>query len=174
MANKRRYGGFIIHAGTVLVFIGIIASSFFSVDKVFTVQENESFELRGYDLKFAGLSELRDPEKNVVFATIEVSENGKSLGQMFPQKHFHHKNDQPATEVAIRSRLYEDLYIVLSGWDENGSVSFHVFVNPMVQLIWIGIGIMSLGGVFVIFPDRKPTAARATRRAPEEAQDEAA
>jgi cytochrome c-type biogenesis protein CcmF len=174
MANKRRYGGFIIHGGTVLVFIGIIASSFFSVDKVFTVQENGSFELQGYDLRFAGLSERRDPEKTVVFATIEVSKNGKSLGQMFPQKHFHHKNDQPATEVAIRSRLYEDLYIVLSGWDENGSVSFHVFVNPLVQLIWIGIGIMGLGGVFVIFPDRKPTAARAAGGIPKEAQEEAA
>ncbi|HUV13933.1 MAG TPA: heme lyase CcmF/NrfE family subunit [Acidobacteriota bacterium] len=174
LANKRRYGGFIIHGGTVLVFIGIIASSFFSVDKVFTVQSGESFELKAYSLTYAGLLQRKDPEKDVAFATIEVSENGKSLGKMFPQKHFHHKSEQPATEVAIQSRFYEDLYIVLSGWDESGSASFHVFINPLVQLIWIGIGIMGLGGVFVIFPDRKPSAARASGKVPEEAQEESA
>jgi cytochrome c-type biogenesis protein CcmF len=155
LMNKRRYGGFIVHWGTVLVFVGIIASSFFNVDQMFTVKQGEQFEIGGYTLQFNGLSQRRDPEKDVVFARVGLLHRGEQFDEMYPQKHFHHKSEQPASEVAIRSRPDEDLYIVLSGWDEGGNVSFHVFVNPLVQLIWIGIGIMALGGVFVLFPDKK-------------------
>ncbi len=158
LMNKRRYGGFIVHGGTVMVFVGIIASSFFSVEQNFTVRQDDVFHLAGYTMKFNGLSQRSDPEKDVVFARVGVIRDGVQIDEVYPQKHFHHKNEQPATEVAIRSRLDEDLYVVLSGWDEAGNVSFHVFVNPLVQLIWVGIGIMALGGIFVLFPDKKPAA----------------
>jgi len=161
LMNKRRYGGFIIHFGTVLVFIGIISSSFFSQDKLFTVKEKEKFELGRYVLQFDGLSQRRDPEKDVVFARVEVYSGGQKIDDLYPQKHFHHKSEQPATEVAIRSRFDEDLYLVLSGWDEAGNVSFHVFINPLVQMIWMGIGVMALGGIFVLFPDLRPAVSRA-------------
>jgi cytochrome c-type biogenesis protein CcmF len=59
------------------------------------------------------------------------------------------------TEVKIRSTLKEDLYLVLSGWEEGGQATFHVFINPLVQLIWIGIGIMVLGGMFVLIPNKQ-------------------
>ncbi len=164
LMNKRRYGGFIIHAGTVLVFIGIIASSFFSQDQMFTVKQGQMFQLAGYTLKFDGLSQRRDPEKDVVFARVGVFRDGTKIDDVYPQKDFYHKSEQPATEVAIRSRLTQDLYVVLSGWDETGSVTFHVFVNPMVQFIWMGISVMALGGMFVLFPDKKLAAARVTEK----------
>jgi len=174
LMNKRRYGGFIIHAGVVAVFVGIIASSFFNHDQVFTVREGEAFEVGGYRLQFNGLSQRNDPEKDVVFARLDASKNGKSIGQLYPQKHFHHKSEQPATEVAIQTRFTEDLYVVLSGWDEAGNVSFHLFVNPLVQLIWLGIAIMSMGGVFVIFPDKKPKAPKTSTRQKHEVRNAAA
>ncbi len=159
LMNKRRYGGFIVHAGAVLVFVGVIASSFFESEGLYTIGQNETFEIKGYTVEFKGLSQRRDPEKDVVFARLAVFRNGLPAGEMYPQKQFYHKSEQPSTEIAIRTRPHEDLYIVLSGWDETGQATFHVFVKPLVQLIWIGVGIMALGGIFVLFPDQKSAAA---------------
>jgi cytochrome c-type biogenesis protein CcmF len=155
LMNKRRYGGFIVHIGVVFAFVGIIASSFFSVEETFTVQQGEMFQLEGYELKYHELRQRRDPEKDVVFAHVGLQRDGQEYGALYPQKDFHHKNEQPATEVALRSLPHEDLYLVLSAWSEDGSATFHVFVNPLVQMIWIGIGIMVFGGIFVMFPDKK-------------------
>lgn len=174
LMNKRRYGGFIVHAGTVLVFVGIIASSFFSIEQTYSVRQDDVFSIAHYTLKFNGLSERSDPDKDVVFARVGVLQNGVQTDELYPQKHFHHKNEQPATEIAIRSRPHEDLYVVLSGWDQSGNVSFHVFVNPLVQLIWIGIGIMAMGGIFVLFPDKKTALAAAETAASGTQRDEAA
>ncbi|HXK59733.1 MAG TPA: heme lyase CcmF/NrfE family subunit [Acidobacteriota bacterium] len=173
LMNKRRYGGFVIHAGVVLVFFGIVASSFFRIEENFNVRQNEFFKIGDYTLAFKGLSQRSDPEKDVVMARLDVLKDGRKIDELQPEKHFHHKSEQPMTEVSIRPTLKEDLYVVLAGWDEQGVVSFHVFVNPMVQWIWIGIGIMVLGGLFVMFPDTKPLA-QAGRKSEEEAKDVAA
>ncbi len=172
--NKRRYGGFIIHAGVVLLFLGVIASSFFRVDENFNVRQGEFFKIGDYTLVFKGLSQRADPEKDVVMAKLDVLKDGTKIDEIQPEKHFHHKSQQPMTEVSIRPTLKEDLYVVLAGWDDQGTVSFHVFINPMVQWIWIGVGIMVLGGLFVLFPTAKISAAQARRSVEEEAKDVAA
>ncbi len=174
LMNKRRYGGFIIHLGVVLVFVGIIASSFFSVEQFFTVSPGEQFSFGDYTLTFKALTEKKDPEKDVVLAHVEVWRNGEQIDELFPEKDFHHKSEQPMTEVKIRSTLREDLYLVLSGWDEQGRATFHVFINPMVQVIWIGIGVMVLGGIFVLFPNAKRGPPVALKKPREEVRDEAA
>lgn len=173
--NKRRYGGFIIHVGVLLVFVGIIGSSFFNVEKLFTLKPGESFTLGSYRLFYKELGARKDPEKEVVFAQLDVFQGGKRIAQLQPEKHFHEKGEQPMTEVRIHSTLKEDLYVVLSGWDQSRQATFHVFVNPLVQLVWWGIGVMVAGGIFVLFPDKKPGAAVALKKsAEEEKADEAA
>ncbi len=175
LMNKRRYGGFIIHLGVALAFVGIITSSFFNVEKLVTIKKGEQFELRHYSLTFLELVQRSDPEKDVVFARLQVFQNGEETAKLFPQKHFHHKSEQPMTEVAIRSTLRDDLYVVLSSFDEKlTQATFHVFINPLVQLIWIGIGIMACGGIFLFFPDKKSPAQIAARRSKRVVQDEAA
>ena len=162
--NKRRYGGFVIHAGVVLVFVGITGSSFFDVDRFFTAQEGESLSLGRYSLVYKGMSQRRDPEKAVFTARLEVSREGTLLGELQPEKHIHHtQQDQPQTEVAIHSTLVDDLYVALSTWDENGA-TFHVFVKPLVIWIWIGVAVMVLGGLFVLIPDQRKAVAQVRRR----------
>jgi len=172
--NKRRYGGFIIHLGVVLVFVGIIGSSFFQSEELFTVNSGEEFTIGDYTLIFEQLTFREDPEKDVVSARIGVLKGGQKIDELYPEKHFHHKSEQPMTEVKIRSTLKEDLYLVLSGWDEEGQATFHVFINPLVKLIWIGIGIMVLGGMFVLLPNKKLGPAVALKRPAQEVRDEAA
>ncbi len=174
LMNKRRYGGFIIHMGAALVFVGIIASSYYKVEEYFTVKVGEAFVLGDFTLVFQGLKQRKDAEKDVVSAPVEVFKGGKKIDLLIPEKHYHHKSEQPMTEVSIRSTLREDLYLVLAGWDSAEQVTIHVFINPLVQLIWIGIGVMACGGIFVIFPDKKPVTAVALKRREETARDEAA
>ena len=173
--NKRRYGGFVIHAGIVLVFVGITASSFFDLDQFFTVREGESFSLGRYTMVYKGMSDRRDPEKDVFSARLDVSAQGNLLGGLRPEKHIHHTNqDQPQTEVAIRSTPRDDLYVALSTWDEE-TATFHVFVKPLVMVIWIGVAVMVLGGLFVLIPNQRKAVARVLKRpAAGEIRDEAA
>ncbi len=72
-----------------------------------------------------------------------------------PEKYFNQNYDQPVTEVAIRSTPVEDLYVILEGWDQSGSVAFKVLVNPLVSWIWIGGGVLVLGGLIAFWPDRR-------------------
>ena len=79
------------------------------------------------------------------------------------------------TEVAIRSSLRDDLYVVLSSFDEKlTQATFHIFINPLVQLIWIGISIMACGGIFLFFPDKKSPSQVTARRSRKVVRDEAA
>ncbi len=173
--NKRRYGGFTIHAGVVLVFVGIAASSSFDLDQFFTVGQGESFSLGRYTMVYQGMSERRDPEKDVFSARIDVSVQGNLLGGLRPEKHIHHTaQDQPQTEVAIRSSLRDDLYVSLSTWDGE-TATFHVFVKPLVMVIWIGVVVMVLGGLFTLIPNQRKAVARVLERPTvEEIRDEAA
>jgi cytochrome c-type biogenesis protein CcmF len=155
MRNKRRYGGFIIHAGVAILFAGIAASSFYQLEKDVTVQQNATFTARNYQMKFLGLNFHQDPHKEVMSARIEVFKNGKSVGFLIPERHFYKNSDQPTTEVALRSFWNEDLYMILAAWDDKGSATFKIYVNPLISWIWRGGLIMFLGGIIVLLPDFK-------------------
>jgi cytochrome c-type biogenesis protein CcmF len=85
-----------------------------------------------------------------------VTRNGAAIGEMVPAKWFFRKHeDDPTTEVAITRGFSEDLYIVLAGFDvERQSATLHVVVNPLVNWIWFGFGILGLGTLLALTPDR--------------------
>jgi cytochrome c-type biogenesis protein CcmF len=72
---------------------------------------------------------------------------------LLPEKYFHRSFEQPVTEVAIRSTLLEDLYVILVGWDEDGTTAFKVLINPLVNWIWIGGIVLVLGGLIAFWPE---------------------
>ena len=91
----------------------------------------------------------------MVAAELTVSSNGKELTSLRPEKIFHYSYQQPVTEVAIRSTLVEDLYVILVSWDETGAAAFKVLVNPLVIWIWIGGTVVVLGGLIAFWPKRR-------------------
>jgi cytochrome c-type biogenesis protein CcmF len=155
MRNRRRYGGFIIHAGVAILFVGIAASSFYQLEKDVTVPQNGTFTARNYQIHFLSLNYHKDPNKEVMGARLAVFKNGKPEGYLIPERHFYKNSDQPTTEVAMRSFWNEDLYIILAAWDDQGTATFKVYVNPLISWIWRGGLIMFLGGIIVLFPDFK-------------------
>lgn len=171
MRNKRRYGGYIIHTGVAILFVGIAASSFYQLEKDVTVAQNATFTARNYQVRFLGLNFHQDPHKEVMGARLEIFKNGKSVGFMVPERHFYKSSEQPTTEVALRSFWNEDLYIILAGWDDKGGATFKIYVNPLINWIWRGGLIMFLGGLIVLFPDLKPQTAPSRVREPLAAEE---
>ena len=153
--NKRRYGGFIIHAGVALLFIGIATSSFYQLEKDVTVQPRSNFTIGDYTLRFNQIDFFADAHKELWRTRIDVFKGEKQVGVLHPERHFYKNSDQPTTEVAIRPFWNEDLYLILVGPDESGAGIFKVYVNPFIGLIWKGGIIIALGSLIVLLPDMK-------------------
>jgi cytochrome c-type biogenesis protein CcmF len=158
--NNRRYGGYIIHVGVALAFIGIVASSFFKTEVKATVKSGGSFEIGPYNLVFVGIKHDETPHLESARAEVEVVRNGATIAVMHPGKLFYKRPQQPATSVAIRSTPINDLYLVLASIDdESGLVTFQVFLTPLVFWLWAGGVIMALGTVIVMWPNVRERAA---------------
>jgi cytochrome c-type biogenesis protein CcmF len=95
-------------------------------------------------------------------ATIQVSRHGRRLTTLYPEKRLYFAQNQPTTEVALRTSLFDDLYVILAGFDPSGVVTFKVFVNPLLLWLWIGGFVIVLGTIIALWPER--SAARPRRR----------
>ncbi len=162
--NNRRYGGYVIHVGVIVAFIGIVGSSFFRTEVKKSVHEGDSFTIGSYTLRFLGFSEVDTPHVASATARVEVlGADGREITVMTPAKLFYIRAQQPATEVAIRSTPLSDLYVVLAGIDDSGqTATFEVFLTPLVFWLWAGGLLMVLGTVIVMWPNVRERAAIAT------------
>jgi len=151
--NKRRYGGHIVHFGVVLIFMAF-AGSFFNMEKQVSLKKGESFKIKNYTLRFDALSSYPTSSKQKVVATLTVLNDAHQVGIVSPEKNLFRGQNQPTTEVAIHTNLKEDLYVILAGYEKD-SATFKVLVNPLVVWLWIGGGIMILGTIVVLLPDRR-------------------
>jgi cytochrome c-type biogenesis protein CcmF len=161
--NNRRYGGYIIHVGVIVAFVGIVGSSFFRTEVKKNVKPGQSLAIGGYTLRFLDLKEAETAHLLTATARIEVMRGDREIAEMLPAKLFYKKPQQPATKVAIRSTPLNDLYVVLAGIDENGTgATFEVFLTPLVFWLWFGGLLMVLGTVVVMWPNVRERAAIAT------------
>jgi cytochrome c-type biogenesis protein CcmF len=151
--NKRRYGGYIVHVGIVMIFVGVTGSAF-KVEKQATVKKGESFNIKNYTLRYDSLAQYPTANKEVIAASVSMFNAGSRVAVLFPEKNFHRGQDQPASEVAIRSTLKEDVYLILAG-HQGDTATFKVLVTPLVIWLWIGGVVMTLGTIFAMLPDRR-------------------
>jgi cytochrome c-type biogenesis protein CcmF len=165
--NHRRYGGYIIHLGVVLIFMGITGSSLFKDEVQATVAAGQSFSVGPYTLRFDRLSEEDSAHLAITRAEVTVLRGGQPVGVLKPEKRFYKRPGQPTTEVAIRKTLREDLYVVLGALDtSSGLVTFQTFLNPLLSWLWIGAVVMVLGTAVVMTPTPAERHARAAAREP--------
>jgi cytochrome c-type biogenesis protein CcmF len=154
LRNKRRYGGYIVHTGVVLIFIGIGGNGF-KIEKDVTLNIGSSFNIRDYNIKYDNLYGSSTEHKDVVIAVLSIYKYGKRLCFLNPEKDFYRNYEQPVTEVAILSSLKEDLYIILGSYDKNKRASFKAIINPLVSWIWIGGIVIMIGTIIVMLPDKR-------------------
>ncbi|MCC6163498.1 MAG: cytochrome c biogenesis protein CcsA [Acidobacteria bacterium] len=163
--NQRRYGGYIVHLGIVLMALGF-AGDGFQQEEQLLLKPGQSVTVGPYTVRHDGIAITQDAQKQMVTAKMTAFDGTTELGTLTPAKWFYTKRpDEPTTEVAIRRTFADDLYIVLAGFDvEQQSATFHVVVNPLVNWIWAGFGILAIGTLIALLPERALAVAAA--RAP--------
>ncbi|TAJ81070.1 heme lyase CcmF/NrfE family subunit, partial [bacterium] len=154
--NQRRYGGFVVHLGVVLIVMGIAVSMSYSVEKEATLKRGEELKVGRYSLLFDGLRVSEQSTHTRVEGIFQVSNDEHHLGRLTPALKFFPKRREPISRATFRSSLNEDLYLVLSGFSEleKEFATVRLLVRPMVSWIWIGGAIIALGTLIVLLPMR--------------------
>ncbi len=152
--SRRRYGGYIVHLGIVLMFLGFAGEGFKTDDQVL-LKPGQQTTLRGYTIEHEGIRVTDDGQKQMVLGSASILLDGKSIGIMNPGRFFFRKHEeQPTTEVAIRRGFAEDLYLVLAGYDmQTQAATYQIVINPLVNWIWFGFAIMAIGTGIALLPE---------------------
>ncbi len=153
--SKRRYGGYVVHLGIVLIFLGFAGGAFEREEQVLLPQRGQ-VTVDPYTVTFHALHVTQDSQKQMVTAEVSVEKDGDALGRLYPARWFYFKREEePTTEVALRRGADADLYIVLAAYDVQAqSATLLVKVNPLINWIWMGVGIMMLGAGIALLPER--------------------
>jgi cytochrome c-type biogenesis protein CcmF len=153
--SHRRYGGYIVHVGIVLMFLGFAGEGFKQEEQV-VLKPGQQVTVAHFTVRHDALRITTDGQKQMVTGHVSIFDDGKALGTMRPARWFFNKREQdPTTEVAIRRGIGEDLYIVLAGYDAaSQSATYAVTVNPLVNWIWLGFAVMAIGTGIALLPER--------------------
>jgi len=173
LRNRRRYGGYIVHTGIVLLFIAFSGMAF-KTETQATLRPGESATLRSpyghvYTFTHLGISQYDALNRRVTAALVDVSIDGKPMGRLKTEKRQHvdalgRNTFEPSTEVGIRSGLREDLYVVLGGLVNGTEQAVYRFtINPLVWWVWFGGYVLVAGGLIVLWPGGGPPAVRRTQ-----------
>jgi cytochrome c-type biogenesis protein CcmF len=157
--NRRRYGGYIIHLGVVLMAFGIIGIELFQTETQGTLARGEQLTLGRYVMVYDAVNQWDTADgRNVTRAVVSVYRDGKPLGELYPRRDFFYESQQPMTIPGIRSSLADDLYVLLVSWEPIGtqSATFKIYHNPLVNFVWFGGIVFILGTLVAAWPDREP------------------
>ena len=167
--NRRRYGGYIIHLSMMLMAIGILGIEIFQKETQGTLQQGQTISLGNYELTYREIAQWDDLPSGVNYrrAVLDVYEDGEYLGQLAPRIDYYYDSQQNMTIPGQRSTLRDDLYILLVDWEPVGAsgATFKVFVNPLVNWLWLGSFLFLAGVVIAAWPEKEgervPVKARA-------------
>jgi len=158
LRHNRRYGGFVVHLGILIIALGVMGSHAWSVQTETTLHRGETAELAGYRFRFDGLTAVEESNHFKVVGAFTVS-NGRVLGVLRPAKKFYPQEQAPIAYVDYRLGLREDLYLVLGDFARDGSqATIKLQVNRLVSWIWIGGLVLTLGALLAILPERHKSA----------------
>jgi cytochrome c-type biogenesis protein CcmF len=165
--NRRRYGGYVVHAAIVLVALGV-AGGAYGATKVRKLEPGQTMSIRGYDLRYLGSETRKASNRTEIRARLAVSRDGKSLGTYLAGKNNYPVEQQVSNEVGIRTDWLraEDLFLIGEQFNGDGSVVLKALVNPLVDLIWLAGLVFLLGSLIAMWPDEREQRRLARRGAP--------
>jgi cytochrome c-type biogenesis protein CcmF len=152
--SRRRYGGYVVHLGIMLMFLGF-AGQGFKQEEQMKLDVGQQTTVGPYTVRHDALRVTTDAQKQMVTAQVTVFEGEKTIGTLEPARWFFAKHEsEPTTEVAIRHAPGDDLYIVLGGYDvASQQATYAITVNPLVNWIWFGFAVMALGTGLALLPE---------------------
>jgi cytochrome c-type biogenesis protein CcmF len=161
--NTRRYGGYIIHFGIVVMFIGI-AGGAFNQAREMEMGYGDTLSIGPYTLVCRSITQDSKPEYDTDFALLDVYRGNKYITQLSPERRVYFAgtdHEQASTIVALHSTAQNDLYTVFEGKNpDTGRPILKAFVNPLIAWIWIGVSIVVIGTFIALVPNMTRTAVR--------------
>ena len=153
--NKRRYGGYIVHLGIVLIFLGFAGEGFKQTEEAL-LKPGQQVQVGDFVVRHDALTVTDDGQKQMITAHVTVFRDGEEFATMYPAKWFFRKHEeQPTTEVAIQRGVRRRTST--SCWRPSTpatqTASLDVTINPLVNWVWVGFGILALGTVIALLPD---------------------
>jgi cytochrome c-type biogenesis protein CcmF len=155
--NRRRYGGYAVHTGVLVMAVAVAISSGLAIDRTVTLAPGETATIGAYEITHDELviEPLAD-DARVMETRAEVTYDGPQSGSLATALRDYPSSPTASAKPAVRTSLGEDLYVTLLASDpETGSVTLHLFINPMVAWIWIGGALVGVASVFAIWPERR-------------------
>jgi cytochrome c-type biogenesis protein CcmF len=151
--NTRRYGGYIVHFGVVVVIVGV-AGAAFNLDKEQEMAYGDKMAIGPYTLVCRSYTSDDSPNYESQWAVLDVYKNGRQIDQLTPERRFYKASQQQSTLPFIRSSLKEDLYVVYEGLNQdNGHPILKAHLNPLVMWIWLGVWIIIGGTILALVPN---------------------
>jgi len=157
LSNTRRYGGYVIHFGFVLLFVGWAGQAFKVELPGLEAGIGETFTLNQYVFRVDDLSVQDTPNYVAQRASVSVFENGTKVAVLHPERRAYKAGEQQTTsEVSMRSTVREDIYLVFQGGNLDGSKAlFLLYLNPLVAWVWIGGVVLGIGTMIAMLPNKK-------------------
>ena len=165
--DRRRYGGYMIHYGVVLMALGVIGIEMFQTETQATVGLGEQIILEDYSITYDSLAEFdTDDNRNVARAVVSVYEDGEKVGELYPRRDFFYESRQPMTIPGVRSTMGDDFYIILVEWQPISTqrATFKLYHNPLVNWLWVGSFVLIIGTMVAAWPEEETEAVRAAAR----------
>ncbi|HTB12008.1 MAG TPA: heme lyase CcmF/NrfE family subunit [Bryobacteraceae bacterium] len=152
--NTRRYGGYLVHVGVVIMFIGFTGKAF-DLQKTVEIEKGDVVSLGKYTLRLVDIQEGQNDNYRQQNLVVDVTKNGEHVGTLKPEKRLYLAKKEPASNVAIRRRLNEDLYINFAGLSDDGTKAvMQAYVFPLVSWIWIGYWVVLSGTIICLIPSK--------------------
>lgn len=153
---RRRYGGYIVHFGLILLAVGIIGSHAFQQENDASLKPGQTVTIGDYKLVYFGNIDNKYTDVEIVEAQLQVWKHGKLEAYIYPARQFYANfANEPASLISITTENMSDLYVFLADWQGAGKASFRIFINPLVPLIWSGGIMMLFGGIICWWPERR-------------------
>jgi cytochrome c-type biogenesis protein CcmF len=155
LSNRRRYGGYGVHLGMVLIFLGLSGAPLTS-ETTGTLRPGESIASGQYTIRYMKMEWIPARSSLAVAVRLKALRKGLPIGYLVPEKRFYeNREDQPTSEVSILSSWREDLYVALTGYNRDGRASLRILVNPLVPWLWMGGYVAGLGILFAVWPQKR-------------------
>jgi len=153
--NRRRYGGYIVHAAVVLLAIGIAGSSAYQTIRERSLRQGQSMQVAGYTLTYASLGTRQLQNAQETSATVEVSRGGSHVTTLHPGKSWFPVEQSASNDVSIYHdpRNLGDVYTIADGISKNGTLDLKVLVKPLVNLVWAAGFVFVFGALVAMWPD---------------------
>jgi cytochrome c-type biogenesis protein CcmF len=152
--NTRRYGGYLVHVGIVVMFIGFTGSAFDKKETI-SIALNQPHAFAGYVLKLLNVTDGENANYQFSHASVEVSRNGKQIDQLETEVRHYKASQEQSSIIGIRRRINEDLYINFAGVSPDSTKAiFQIYVFPLVTLLWGSFYIILAGTIICLIPGK--------------------